>query len=98
MVAHRRAADIPEATATEIADRIRRWLVGTLELSATVRRGLPSILVCPFKLLTSERNGQYQRLGGFSVGERCARPQPTGHYGSARGCLAGLAADACSDR
>jgi hypothetical protein len=24
---------LPEATATEIADHIRRWLVGTLELS-----------------------------------------------------------------
>ena len=35
---HSEAAKLPEATATEIADQIRRWLVGTTELSD---RGLP---------------------------------------------------------
>ena len=29
----KQSAKLPEATATEIADQIRRWLVGTVELS-----------------------------------------------------------------
>jgi len=32
-VGGKRSAKLPEATATEIADRIRRWLVGSLESS-----------------------------------------------------------------
>ena len=39
---------LPEATATEIADQIRRWLVGTLDVSdhvlpeSAIQPGLPS--------------------------------------------------------
>ena len=40
----KQSAKLPEATATEIADQIRRWLVGTLELSD---QGLPELAILP---------------------------------------------------
>jgi hypothetical protein len=40
----KQSAKLPEATATEIADQIRRWLVGTVELSD---RGLPEFAILP---------------------------------------------------
>ena len=40
----KQSAKLPEATATEIADHIRRWLVGTMELSD---QDLPSLAILP---------------------------------------------------
>ena len=40
----KQSAKLPEATATEIADQIRRWLVGTTELSD---HRLPGLVILP---------------------------------------------------
>ena len=52
----KQSAKLPEATATEIADQIRRWLVGTLEWSGSCQ-SLLSFQTCPFNLLTSDLKG-----------------------------------------
>ena len=38
----KQSAELPEATATEIADQIRRWLVGALS-----DQGLPGLAIVP---------------------------------------------------
>jgi len=40
----KQSAKMPEATATEIADQIRRWLVGTLALTD---QGPPELAILP---------------------------------------------------
>ncbi len=52
----KQSAKLPEATATEIADQIRRWLVGTVELAD---HGLPEFAIHPDlpSLETAASNG-----------------------------------------
>jgi len=49
-VGGRGSAKLPEATATEIADRIRRWLIGSLDLTDQAALGfdiLPELRILP---------------------------------------------------
>ena len=52
----KQSSKLPEATATEIADQIRRWLVGTVELAD---HGLPELAILPElpSLETAASNG-----------------------------------------
>jgi hypothetical protein len=48
-VRSKQSTKLPEATATEIADQIRRWLVGTTELSDQGLRGLDFLPDLPIR-------------------------------------------------